>query len=76
MEISSAGLRKPCREIYPGPALMEMAVELGLPVTISSDAHNKDDLMRSFDELIAYAEEYGYSSSVYVAGGRMHSLPF
>lgn len=76
MEISSAGLRKPCREIYPGPALMEMAVELGLPVTISSDAHNKDDLMRSFDELIAYAKEYGYSSSVYVSGGRMHSLPF
>ena len=76
MEISSAGLRKPCREIYPGPVLMEMAVELGLPVTISSDAHNRDDLMHGFDQLIAYAQEYGYSSSVYASGGRLHSLPF
>ena len=55
---------------------MEMAVELGLPVSINSDAHNKDDLMHGFDELIAYAKEYGYSSSAYVSGGRMHSLPF
>lgn len=76
MEISSAGLRKPCREIYPGPALMEMASELDIPVTISSDAHSAGDLMHGFEELIAYAREYGYVSSVYVAGGRMHSLPF
>ena len=76
MEISSAGLRKPCREIYPGPELMEMARELDLPVTISSDAHNTADLMYGFDDLIAYAREYGYTSSVYVADGKMHSLPF
>ena len=76
MEISSAGLRKPCREIYPGPELMEMAAALALPVTISSDAHNAADLMYGFDDLIAYAREYGYASSVYVADGKMHSLSF
>lgn len=76
MEISSAGLRKPCNEIYPGPALMEMAVELDLPVSISSDAHAAGDLTHGFAELIAYAKEYGYSSSVYAAGGKLHSLPF
>ena len=76
MEISSAGLRKPCREIYPGPALMDMAAELDIPVTISSDAHATGDLMYGFAELIAYAREYGYTSSVYVAGGQMHALPF
>ena len=75
MEISSAGLRKPCREIYPGPVLMEMAASMDIPVSINSDAHNKDDLMNGFDELIAYAKEYGYRSSVYVSGGRMHPLP-
>ena len=76
MEISSAGLRKPCREIYPGPLLMEMAADLELPVAINSDAHNAADLTNGFDELIAYAREYGYTSSVYVAGGKMHALPF
>ena len=55
---------------------MEMARELDLPVTISSDAHNTADLMYGFDDLIAYAREYGYASSVYAAGGKMHSLPF
>lgn len=76
MEISSAGLRKPSKEIYPGPALMEMAVELGLPVSISSDAHNAADLMHGFAELIAYAKEYGYKGSVYAVGGKLHPLPF
>jgi histidinol-phosphatase (PHP family) len=76
LEISSAGLRKPCREIYPGPVLMEMAAELDIPVTISSDAHSAVDLMYGFDELIAYAQDYGYTSSVYMTGGQMHVLPF
>ena len=39
MEISSAGLRKPCNEIYPHPAIMKLASELGVKISFGSDAH-------------------------------------
>ena len=39
MEVSTAGLRKPVGELYPGPALLAMAVDAGLPIALSSDAH-------------------------------------
>jgi histidinol-phosphatase (PHP family) len=39
VEISSAGLRKAVGEAYPEPRLLARMVELGIPVTFSSDAH-------------------------------------
>ena len=39
MEISSAGLRKPCNEIYPHPAIMKLASDLGVKISFGSDAH-------------------------------------
>ena len=75
MEISSAGLRKPCREIYPGPALMEMAAQIGLPVSLSSDAHNVADIIYGYETLAAYAREYGYTAAAYVEKGQVRTLP-
>lgn len=75
MEISSAGLRKPCGEIYPGPVLMEMAAELGLPVSLSSDAHNVADVAFGYAVLADYAREYGYAALTYVENGQFRSLP-
>lgn len=63
MEISSAGLRKPCREIYPGPDIMRLAADLGLAITFGSDAHSTDQVAYAFDELAAYAHRHGYSES-------------
>ena len=39
IEVSTAGLRKPVGEIYPARDLLEMFVEAGKPVALSSDAH-------------------------------------
>ena len=39
MEVSTAGLRKPVGEIYPARAFLEMAVDAGVPIALSSDAH-------------------------------------
>jgi histidinol-phosphatase (PHP family) len=64
MEISSAGLRKPCAEIYPGPAIMRLAADLRVPVTFSSDAHAADQVAYAFPELAAYAASFGYTSSL------------
>ncbi len=61
MEISSAGLRKPCHEIYPCPEIMEMARDLALPISFGSDAHCANTPAHAFDVLARYAASFGYT---------------
>lgn len=76
MEISSAGLRKPCKEIYPGPKIMTIAAELGLAVSFGSDAHCTNTPAYAFDELARYAASFGYTESMAPEGGSMRAVPF
>lgn len=76
MEISSAGLRKPCGEIYPAPVICKMAAELALPVSPASDAHNYGDVGYAFAELAAYARSFGFDKQAVFNHGKMSLLPF
>lgn len=76
LEISSAGLRKPCAEIYPGPVIMRMAADIGLPVSFASDAHCTNTPAYAFDQLAAYAASFGYSESVWFQGRQARSIAF
>lgn len=56
VEVSTAGLRKRVEELYPAPAFLEMALEAGAPVALSSDAHRPEDVGAGYDraqELLA-----------------------
>jgi histidinol-phosphatase (PHP family) len=59
VEISTAGLRKPAGELYPAPAFLEMAVEAGARVALSSDAHRPEDVGADYDRALAVLEELG-----------------
>jgi histidinol-phosphatase (PHP family) len=59
IEVSTAGLRKPVGEIYPAPAFLEMCLEAGRPVALSSDAHAPNDLAYRYDEALEYLESLG-----------------
>lgn len=76
LEISSAGLRKPCREIYPAAPIMKMAAELGLAVSFASDAHSFRDVARDFDLLADYAHSFGFRQQTVIERGRKCLLPF
>lgn len=76
MEISSAGLRKPCGEIYPCRMIMAMAADLRLPVSIGSDAHCVNTPAFAFDELARYAREYGFSRYTVVENGLAQQVDF
>ncbi len=62
VEINTAGLRKPVAEIYPAPAFLKQGRELGIPVTLGSDAHAPDEVGRDFNLALALLEEAGYES--------------
>jgi histidinol-phosphatase (PHP family) len=52
IEVSTAGLRKPVAEIYPAPAFLEMCLEAGKPVALSSDAHRPEHLGHEYDRAL------------------------
>jgi histidinol-phosphatase (PHP family) len=59
IEMSTAGLRKPVGELYPGRALLEMAVDAGLPIALSSDAHLPDQIGFRYDAAVAALADAG-----------------
>ncbi len=76
MEISSAGLRKPCAEIYPGPAIMRIASDCRVPIVFGSDAHCTEHVGYAFDTLAQYAASFGYTQSHIIIDKEPHPLTF
>jgi histidinol-phosphatase (PHP family) len=54
IEVSTAGLRKPVGEIYPARPFLEMCLEVGRPIALSSDAHTPNDLAYRYDDALEY----------------------
>jgi histidinol-phosphatase (PHP family) len=59
IEVSTAGLRKPTREIYPDRAFLEMLVDAGNPIALSSDAHTPDQLGFEYERATELLAELG-----------------
>jgi histidinol-phosphatase (PHP family) len=59
IELSTAGLRKDVRELYPAPAFLEMCLEAGAPVALSSDAHRPQDIGADYDQALELLEQLG-----------------
>ena len=64
IELNSAGLRKPVKEIYPSPLLLELAYELEIPITFSSDAHAIGQVGYRYSEAKELATQVGYTQAV------------
>jgi len=64
LEINTAGLRKPVKELYPSRALLEEAYALDIPITFSSDAHTVEQIGFKYDDAVLTAKEVGYSAAV------------
>jgi len=59
VEVSTAGWRKPVGEIYPAPAFLEMVVEAGCPIALSSDAHAPDHLGYRYEDAVELLDGLG-----------------
>src|SRR3954453_4871139 len=59
MEVSTAGLHKPVNAIYPSRAFLEMAVDAGLPIALSSDAHRPEHLAYGYEQAVELLNECG-----------------
>jgi len=81
VEINTAGLHRPCREIYPALDLLVRLRELNVPITFGSDAHRPEEVGRDFDQALELALTAGYRQFAVLSpkptGGRaeLRSLP-
>jgi len=61
VEVNTAGLRYPVREVYPSPGFLKVAFRHGLPVTLGSDAHLPEQVGAGLAEAVALLREIGYT---------------
>jgi len=50
VEINTAGLDKPCKELYPSADILKLVAEANIPVIINDDAHDLEQLGRHYGE--------------------------
>jgi histidinol-phosphatase (PHP family) len=73
IEVSTAGFRKPVGELYPAPAFLEMAIDAGKPIALSSDAHTPDLLGHEYDRALELLDSMGVTELA-VFEGRQRRL--
>jgi histidinol-phosphatase (PHP family) len=54
VEVSTAGLRKPAGEMYPAAPFLEMCLDAGRPVALSSDAHTPEQLGYEYERAVEW----------------------
>jgi histidinol-phosphatase (PHP family) len=59
IEVSTAGLRKPVGELYPATGFLEMCLEAGCPIALSSDAHVPDQIGYGYEQALETLERLG-----------------
>jgi len=64
VEINTAGLRKPVKELYPSKELLQECYNLAIPITFGSDAHKIGDVGFGYSEAQALAKSVGYIQCV------------
>ncbi|SJZ32251.1 histidinol-phosphatase HisJ family protein [Selenihalanaerobacter shriftii] len=60
IEVNTNGLNKPIGKMYPSRALLEKAYDLGIPVTLSSDAHSPKRVGENLNMAKNLIKDIGY----------------
>lgn len=75
VEVSTAGLRKPVGELYPARQFLELCLEAGCPVALSSDAHHAEHVGYGYDEALALLADCGVRELAVFEGRRRRLEP-
>ena len=75
VELSTAGLRKPVGELYPAREFLEMALEAGCPVALSSDAHRPEEVGAGYDQALELLDSLGVAELAVFEGRERRLVP-
>jgi len=75
-EVSTAGLRKPCAELYPAPLFLAELARRGVSFTLASDAHSKGEIGSQFEVAVKALATAGVTQQAFPKGnGEVDWLP-
>lgn len=75
IEINSAGLRKPVKEIYPAPEIIDLIFSKEIAVTLGSDAHHPSQLGEGLKEARRMLINTGFKHLAMLEQRRVKLLP-
>jgi histidinol-phosphatase (PHP family) len=75
IELNTSGKDRLCREFYPGNELLDVFCRSGVPVTLGSDSHRKQEIGRYFDEARTILKEIGYTTITRFKNRRGMAIP-
>lgn len=76
IEVNTRGLyQNKSSTTYPSPWILERICELGIPVTLSSDAHQPADLTKEFQGTTGLLRQIGFKNFSILTGGSWKQVP-
>lgn len=73
-EVSTAGLRKPVAEIYPGPSFLEALVRHRVPLTLGSDAHQPSEVGYAFEDAVRAIRDAGGTTAAHFVARELREV--
>lgn len=74
IELSTGGLRKPCRETYPSEPLLRLAADYQVRLVFGSDAHAPEEVGYEFEKAVKMARIAGFQCWTRFTERRPHSV--
>mgnify|MGYP003576506737 CR=1 FL=1 len=77
VEVNTRGIyQKKSDTTYPSPWILEILYKKNIPVTISSDAHHRDDITNQFPETAVLLKKIGFKKISVLSEGTWKLFPF
>ena len=75
MEINTSGFIKESRQVHPDPLILDWAAEMGVRLTIGSDAHNPQSVGQFYEIVLPLLKEKGFTHLHYHRAGNRIAVP-
>lgn len=76
MELNASGLSKPCAEMFPSLRILESAIQMGIPLTVGSDAHDPLKLGEHLNVARQTLHDLGVRQLATYEGRKRFMIPF
>lgn len=75
MELNTSGLNKALPEMNPGPRILSLIRERGIPIVLGADAHRPTRVADRFEQALTLLDELGFETVSYFVERRRHTVP-
>lgn len=75
MELNTSGLNKLLPEMNPGPRILALIRERGIPVVLGADAHRPTRVADRYEQALRLLDELGFETVSYFNDRKRHEVP-